>query len=117
MIVESSNDAIITTTPTGTITSWNREATRVFGYDPDEAIGRPVSMLSPPEIARDTTPRKHTEVARLEVMLRTCSHSPCRMPWSKIFTSCTAISNESPESPGGCCPLRDNRRTRQRPST
>lgn len=48
-IVESSNDAIVTMTPTGTITSWNRAAIRIFRYDRDEAIGRHITMLFPPE--------------------------------------------------------------------
>jgi PAS domain S-box-containing protein len=48
-VVASSDDAIVTKAPDGAITSWNRAATRLFGYDPDDAIGRSVTMLFPRE--------------------------------------------------------------------
>ncbi len=47
-IVESSEDAIISTTPTGVIVTWNRGAEAVFGYLAHEAIGKNVSMLIAP---------------------------------------------------------------------
>jgi PAS domain S-box-containing protein len=48
-IIESADDAIITKTLEGVITSWNPGARRIFGYTADEAIGRPVTMLIPEE--------------------------------------------------------------------
>jgi diguanylate cyclase (GGDEF)-like protein/PAS domain S-box-containing protein len=48
-IVESSEDAIISKTLDGIITSWNEGAQRIYGYSAEEAVGQPISMLVPPE--------------------------------------------------------------------
>ena len=40
-IFASSDDAIIASTPAGKITSWSPGATKLYGYQPGEAVGRP----------------------------------------------------------------------------
>lgn len=58
-IIHSSDDAIITKDLTGIVTSWNRAATRIFGYLPEEIIGQSILKIFPtrlhheePEILR-----------------------------------------------------------------
>jgi PAS domain S-box-containing protein len=48
-IINSSDDAIISKTLDGIITTWNLGAEKVFGYSAEEAIGQPMLLLFPPE--------------------------------------------------------------------
>ena len=48
-VVETSEDAIITKDLNGIITSWNKGAERIFGYEANEMIGKPISLLIPPD--------------------------------------------------------------------
>jgi len=46
-VIESADDAIISKTLDGIITSWNEGARRIFGYEADEVIGKSVTILIP----------------------------------------------------------------------
>jgi diguanylate cyclase (GGDEF)-like protein/PAS domain S-box-containing protein len=52
-VVDSTDDAIITKSREGTITSWNRGAERLYGYSAEEAIGAHVSIIQPSDLAGD----------------------------------------------------------------
>jgi PAS domain S-box-containing protein len=52
-LVASSRDAITGTTPEGIITSWNPGAEDLYGYTAEEAIGRDIALIFPPEAAAE----------------------------------------------------------------
>jgi PAS domain S-box-containing protein len=60
-IVENSDDAIITKNLYGIISSWNKSAERLFGYAAEEAIGKPIAIIHPP----DTHDEESTILARI----------------------------------------------------
>ncbi|CAN1210612.1 histidine kinase [Tumidithrix helvetica PCC 7403] len=62
-IVESSDDAIMTKTLDGIITSWNSAAEKIFGYTAREAIGQPMAMLIPPD-RKEEEPQILAKIAR-----------------------------------------------------
>jgi diguanylate cyclase (GGDEF)-like protein/PAS domain S-box-containing protein len=48
-IVESSNDAIMSAAPDGTVLSWNAAAERLLGYSAADMVGQSLSILAPPD--------------------------------------------------------------------
>jgi len=49
-IVATTDDAIVSKTLDGRVTSWNAAATRLFGYRPEEMIGESIKRIIPPEL-------------------------------------------------------------------
>ena len=54
-VVESSEDAIITKTLEGVITTWNKGAERIFGYSRDEMVGTSIHRIVPADRADDVS--------------------------------------------------------------
>ncbi len=54
-IVESCDDAIVGKTLEGIVTSWNRGAERLFGYEASEVIGQSILLIVPPERREEET--------------------------------------------------------------
>ncbi len=48
-LLESASDGVVGASPEGVIRSWGSGAERLFGYHPEEAVGRHISMLAPPD--------------------------------------------------------------------
>jgi PAS domain S-box-containing protein len=65
-IVECSDDAIISKDLQGVITSWNTGAERLFGYAAPEVIGKPMTLLIPPERSNEE-PTILARIARGEI--------------------------------------------------
>ncbi len=52
-IIESSEDAIISKTRNGVITSWNVAAENIFGYSKNEALGQHISLIVPHDLIKE----------------------------------------------------------------
>ncbi len=97
-IVASSDDAIVSKTLQGRVTTWNVGAERIFGYDASEMIGQPISRIIPTELLPEEdrilaqlargeridhyeTVRIAKDGRRVEVSL---SVSPVRDRWGRV---------------------------------
>jgi len=54
-IIESADDAIISKTLNGIITSWNKSAERIFGYTADEIVGKSILVIIPHRLLDEET--------------------------------------------------------------
>ncbi|WP_043329799.1 sensor domain-containing protein [Curvibacter gracilis] len=108
-IVESTDDAVISKTTQGIVTSWNAAAEQLFGYRADEMIGQPMLRLLPPErqseeveilrriaagqrIAHFQTQRCHRDGHRLAVSV---TISPVRDPLGRVSGASTIMRDVS----------------------
>jgi PAS domain S-box-containing protein len=64
-IIDSSEDAILSKDLNGIITSWNKGAERIYGYAPDEVVGKNISLLIPSD-RPDEIPEILRKIARGE---------------------------------------------------
>jgi PAS domain S-box-containing protein len=67
-IIESSSDAIIAETLDGVVTDWNRGAQRMFGFAPEQAIGRTTAELLLPDARQDEDADIRARIARREAV-------------------------------------------------
>jgi len=65
LIIDSSDDAIIGKDLNGMISSWNKGAERIYGYTPDEIVGKHISLLAPSD-RRDEIPEILGRIAQGE---------------------------------------------------
>lgn len=108
-LVESSHDAILAKTLDGHITYWNTAAQRLYGYTAEEAIGRHVSMLAPPDRADDVSAllerlRRGEKVERFETLRVTRTGAlldvdvtlwPTRDPDGTVVGACAIVRDIS----------------------
>ena len=85
-VVQSSHDAIIATGPRGEVTAWNAGATELYGYEPEELIGRTLDDADAGRARVRTTRaccRRHSRAGasrttRPSTGARTAASCPCR---------------------------------------
>ncbi|MBO0756475.1 MAG: PAS domain S-box protein, partial [Bradyrhizobiaceae bacterium] len=122
-IVESSDDAIVSKDLDGVIKSWNYGAEHLFGYTAEEAIGRSIDILIPPERLEEEPRilariRRGERVVHFETIRRrkdgslvdvSLTVSPVRDAYGKIVGA-SKIARDISERKAAEAELRDSRR-------
>ncbi len=112
-VVESSEDAILNKTLDGTVLTWNRAAQAMYGYTPEEMIGRNVAALAPPEKAGEIAGilqrlRRGERIAHFET-----KHAPPKMAGALIYLSPSLRYSTAKERSERQPPLPATSRTRK----
>jgi PAS domain S-box-containing protein len=91
-IVESSDDAILTKSLDGIITSWNNGAEQIYGYSAKEVLGKDISILEPDSLKGETKQLieevrqgkkiKHYQTSRLK---KNCTSINASITLSPVF--------------------------------
>jgi PAS domain S-box-containing protein len=106
-IVTSSEDAIISFTVDGIVTSWNRGAEMLYGYTAAEITGRPISVLVPPDRLKEFA----TNMARLNREERLGSYQTERLDKNgtrlNVLLSVSPLRNEEGKLIGASAIARD----------
>ena len=109
-LVDSSYDAILSKTLDGTILTWNKAAEKMYGYTPQEVIGKSVSMLVPPDAIEEfrrimRTIRRGEKIDHLEtrritkdgrLLMVTLNISPVRDPDGRLVGAATITRDTTP---------------------
>jgi len=106
-IVDSSEDAIISKNLNGVILTWNHAAERLFGYSEQEAVGRPITIIIPPDLFDE----EKTILRRLQCGQRIEHYETRRLrrdgAMLDVSLSISPLRNEEGEIVGASKVLRD----------
>jgi diguanylate cyclase (GGDEF)-like protein/PAS domain S-box-containing protein len=101
-VVAGSDDAILAKDLNGLITDWNAAAERMYGYSSEQAIGRPVAMLVPPErrdedlvLLKRVLNGERVDHFETERVRRDGSHVPVSLTVSAVRNADGAITGAS----------------------
>jgi PAS domain S-box-containing protein len=93
-VVRSTQDAVLSKDLDGVVTSWNPAAERLYGYPPEEAIGRHISFLVP--VDRQDEEKRILERVRRSERLETYETERIRKDGARIDVSLTISPLEDP---------------------